>query len=697
MASRVATSPDQFAIAELRAAARAAGEAVDDVSYLQRAVQQLSHLVGSGLCSLLVLRDGQLFHGGSVGIPASFIDAIDGIEIGPHVGTCGTAAFRGRAIVTEDIRADPKWEAFRGPAADAGLQSCWSVPLRLSGGPVLGTFAAYGEVPGAPEPGDLELAEAHASLVALGLDRLRREERLSESYEAVVVALSSALDVRDEYTGAHSTETARMAVDVGRQMGLGKADLQHLEQTAMLHDIGKLGIPTEILHAPRSLTDEERTVMQQHPVIGEQILRGIPYLEEVARAVRHEHERWDGGGYPDGLAGDAIPLASRVVFACDAWHAMTSDRPYRKALDEDVARAELAANAGSQFDPRAVQAVLEVVGERRGPAPPAVFGAPVDPDGEEQHRIQRLASVADRTGADDLFVFRLTSHGRYSHVDGTGRGAGWAGNVELDAEHEPAFAAAVSGGDPVCLGHDEETRVFGPYYAKTAAVVPHGPDAVVVLGSASDQLAEVCAEDLVARTALAVKITASVPPAKRLADELEVLEAVRAITAVSAETVEGILEQVAAIAARSLSCEYGGVWIYDHAGDARVGEASLGWAPPSGESIEETAPRANQLEYPLTVQDVPAHPYFGGLRSMEGATAFHAVELGDPRLGILFVVHADSTPRGFTLLCRRLARSVADAAEIVVRRALAAERVAELRYDPAVGRGPQTIEELGSP
>ena len=182
--------------------------------------------------------------------------------------------------------------------------------------------------------------------------------------------------------------------------------------------------------------------MEQHPVIGEQILQGIPYLEEVARAVRHEHERWDGGGYPDGLAGEAIPLASRVVFACDAWHAMTSDRPYRKALDEDVARAELAANAGTQFDPRAVQAVLEVVGERRGLTPPAaVRGARVDPDTEEQHRVQRLASVAEQTGAEDLFVFRLTSPGRYSHVDGTGRGAGWAGNVELDAEHEPAFAA----------------------------------------------------------------------------------------------------------------------------------------------------------------------------------------------------------------------------------------------------------------
>ena len=545
---------------------------------------------------------------------------------------------------------------------------------------MLGTFAAYDDRPGVPDPDQLELAEAHASLVALGLDRLVREERLSESYEAVVLALSSALDVRDEYTGEHSTATARMSVEVGCRMGLGKADLQHLEQAAMLHDIGKLGIPTEILHAPRALTEEERVVMEQHPVIGERILKGIPYLEEVARAVRHEHERWDGKGYPDGLAGEAIPLASRVVFACDAWHAMTSDRPYRKALPDDVARAELAANAGTQFDPRAVDAVLQVVAERRGLSAPAAFEGPtVDADSEEQHRIQQLESVAEQTGAEDLFVFRVTSPGRYSHVDGIGRGAGWAGNVELDAEHEPPFARAVASGVPVCLTHDDKGRVFGPYYAKTAALVPHGDDVVVVLGSAGDELAGMCTEDLVTQTARAVEATDSVPPAKRLADELEVLEAVRAITAIDADSVESALGQVAEIAARSLSCEYGGAFVVDASGEMRVGEARLGWGPAAGHSIESVAPEAlPELMFPLVVQDVPAHPYLATLPALEGATAVHALELGEgPAFGVLFVVHADSTPRGFTLLCRRLARSVGDAAEIVLRRALAAERVSE--------------------
>ncbi len=618
MASHLARPPDQFPVAELRAAARAAGQAVDDVTYLQSAVEQLSQLVESQSCSLMVLRDGKLFHGGSLGLPALFMAGIDGSAIGPHVGTCGAAAFRGRAVVTADILEDPKWTAFRHLAAEAELRSCWSVPLRLSGGPVLGTFAAYDGRPGVPAPGQLELAEAHASLVALGLDRLWREERLSESYEAVVMALSSALDVRDEYTGAHSTETASMAVEVGCRMGLGKSELHRLEQAAMLHDIGKLGIPTEILHAPRALTPQERTVMEQHPVIGERILRGIPYLEEVARAVRHEHERWDGEGYPDGLAGEAIPLASRVVFACDAWHAMTSDRPYRKALGDEAARAELAANAGTQFDPRAVRAVLDVVDERRGLTTAVAAEPLIDPDSEEQQRIGRLASVAEQTGADDLFVFRLTSPGRYSHVDGIGRGSAWAGNVELDAVHEPAFAAAVTAGEPVCLAYPEKDRVFGPYYAATAALVPHGPDVVVVLGSAGDALSGLCSQDLVAQTARAAQATEMVAPAKRLADELEVLEAVRAVTAIAATTVEGALEQVAEIAARALSCEYGGAFATDAAGELRVGEALLGWAPPSGESIEGVAPEAMpQVEFPLVVQDVSADPYLSTLPALQ--------------------------------------------------------------------------------
>jgi HD-GYP domain-containing protein (c-di-GMP phosphodiesterase class II) len=127
---------------------------------------------------------------------------------------------------------------------------------------------------------------------------------------------------------------------------------------ALLHDIGKIGMPDEILRKPGRLDAHELAIMREHPVIGERILRHVPGLETVARAVRHEHERWDGTGYPDGLAGEAIPLSSRITLVCDAYHAMTSARPYRAALDHEEAAEELRRGAGTQFDPAIVTALL---------------------------------------------------------------------------------------------------------------------------------------------------------------------------------------------------------------------------------------------------------------------------------------------------------------------------------------------------
>ena len=148
----------------------------------------------------------------------------------------------------------------------------------------------------------------------------------------MIAALASALGERDRYTGDHSESVVELAAGSARQLALGRERIGRLRTAALLHDIGKVGIPDEILHKPGPLSGREWEIMRQHPVIGERILRAIPGMGAVARVVRHEHERWDGGGYPDGLVGDAIPLEARIILACDAYHAMTSDRPYRKAM-----------------------------------------------------------------------------------------------------------------------------------------------------------------------------------------------------------------------------------------------------------------------------------------------------------------------------------------------------------------------------
>ena len=173
-----------------------------------------------------------------------------------------------------------------------------------------------------------------------------------------VEALAIALLERDRYTGEHSESVVDMAVAVARSLGLSEAQVEDVRAAALLHDIGKVGIPDAILNKPGPLTPEERAVMAEHPVIGERILRSIGGFSPVAAIVRHEHESWDGTGYPDGLVGDEIPIGSRIILACDAYHAMTSDRPYRKRMSHADAFAELSRCAGQQFDPQVTAALV---------------------------------------------------------------------------------------------------------------------------------------------------------------------------------------------------------------------------------------------------------------------------------------------------------------------------------------------------
>jgi len=144
---------------------------------------------------------------------------------------------------------------------------------------------------------------------------------------------------------------------------LEQKELKQLELGALFHDIGKIGVPSAILLKLGPLTPEERAVVETHPLLGERILQPIAQLSKVRRIVRSCHERFDGEGYPDSLAGESIPIESRIIFVCDAFHAMTTDRPYRRALGEDVARARLLEGAGSQFDPVVVETCLRVLDE----------------------------------------------------------------------------------------------------------------------------------------------------------------------------------------------------------------------------------------------------------------------------------------------------------------------------------------------
>jgi diguanylate cyclase (GGDEF)-like protein len=181
---------------------------------------------------------------------------------------------------------------------------------------------------------------------------------------AAVQALAAAIEERDNYTHEHSEEVVHLSRGVAMLLGLQTEQVERIAHAALLHDVGKLAVPNEILHKPGPLTPEEWELMADHPVAGERILLRIPDLSAIAPVVRHEHEHWDGSGYPDGLKGRLIPIGSRIILACDAYHAMMTDRPYRAAMSPAEAADELRRGAGTQFDPDVVDALLDLLGHQ---------------------------------------------------------------------------------------------------------------------------------------------------------------------------------------------------------------------------------------------------------------------------------------------------------------------------------------------
>jgi diguanylate cyclase (GGDEF)-like protein len=195
---------------------------------------------------------------------------------------------------------------------------------------------------------------------AVALERARSFESLEDTFVSTVEALANALEANDEYTSSHTRWITDMALKVGEKLGFDPPALKRLELGALFHDIGKIGIPTSILLKPGPLTEEERKIIEMHPELGERILEPIDRLAEVRTIVRSCHERWDGEGYPDGTSGEDIPVEARIVLVCDAFHAMTTDRPYRKRLGMDEAYRRLREGAGTQFDPAVVEVFLSL-------------------------------------------------------------------------------------------------------------------------------------------------------------------------------------------------------------------------------------------------------------------------------------------------------------------------------------------------
>ncbi|MDA3936321.1 MAG: HD-GYP domain-containing protein [Actinomycetota bacterium] len=200
------------------------------------------------------------------------------------------------------------------------------------------------------------------ALVSTVNDRLQGSLRsIEEGSLGTLQALISAVDAKDSYTARHSLGVTDYAVAIGRRMGLPHEEIIDLERASLLHDIGKIGVPESVLLKPTKLTTEDRRTIEEHSEMGAHIIESIPFLAGLVPIVRHHHERWDGSGYPAGLRGKEAPLMARILSVADAFDAMTSNRPYRSALNVSTARAELLRFRGIQFDPAVVDALSEAL------------------------------------------------------------------------------------------------------------------------------------------------------------------------------------------------------------------------------------------------------------------------------------------------------------------------------------------------
>jgi HD-GYP domain-containing protein (c-di-GMP phosphodiesterase class II) len=267
--------------------------------------------------------------------------------------------------IIPDTLADPVAAQLLG-TTQAGIRAFASVPLERVDGSVLGTLCCAGR-DAHPEldERDLQFMHVFARLVVdvLERDEQQRLRRELEVRAAGLDALVAAIEARDAYTAEHSRSVVRRATEVAQRLELDAACIEDVGHVALLHDVGKVAMPDALLRKPGPLSKPEWDLMRLHPVESERIVGAVPSLAHLDASVRAEHERWDGGGYPDGLAGETIPIAARIVLACDAYDAMMTDRPYRKAMGHEAAVFELAICAGSQFDPEVVAALLEVLGE----------------------------------------------------------------------------------------------------------------------------------------------------------------------------------------------------------------------------------------------------------------------------------------------------------------------------------------------
>jgi putative nucleotidyltransferase with HDIG domain len=350
-------------IAALSAIDKAISSSLDIQFILNVALEQTTKRLGVDAAVVLLLDAHQhiLEYGAGRGFRSEVAD-IFGTRLGE--GQAGRAALEQRTIAIPNLSKSADPLVYTDFLQREQFMAYYSVPL-ISKGKVSGVLEIFHRKPLNPNPEWLDFLETLAGQVAIALDGAtlfndlqRSNFDLALAYDATIEGWSHALDLRDKETEGHTQRVTEMTMNLATAMNINKTELVHIRRGALLHDIGKMGIPDAILLKPGSLTDEEWEIMRKHPVYAYEMLSLIKYLNNALEIPYCHHEKWDGSGYPRGLKGEEIPPAARIFSLADVYDALTSDRPYRKAWSKQQALDHIQAGSGTHFDPLMVEAFL---------------------------------------------------------------------------------------------------------------------------------------------------------------------------------------------------------------------------------------------------------------------------------------------------------------------------------------------------
>jgi putative nucleotidyltransferase with HDIG domain len=288
-------------------------------------------------------------------------DEIKEIRVSLDKGIAGYVARTGQTLNVPDAYSDPRFNREVDRQTGYRTKAILCAPMKNIRGEIIGVIQILNKLDGDRFTEDDQIIlEAFAAQAAIAVENALLYRKIERTYDQILQALVAQLDLRDVETENHSLRVVEYTLLIARGMGFHGRTLRPIRWGAMLHDIGKIGIPDNILHKPGKLTPQEWEIMKTHPVKGYEALKEIGFLADALPIVRHHHERYDGKGYPDGLRGNEIPIGARIFAVADAFDAMTSDRPYRKAMPVEKAIGEIVANSGTQFDPSVVGVFLQI-------------------------------------------------------------------------------------------------------------------------------------------------------------------------------------------------------------------------------------------------------------------------------------------------------------------------------------------------